>query len=140
MPDAGKDVREEIADRIGEAYQVLKRLPDRERRLLACQGSSWSAMICEPIKLETEALRVAQMRLPPPSGEQIDRMNEALGWITDLAINYTNAARVIYLSEGERRKKTYIAKLMGISRETVYKWRNSGLDTIATIRLRKKAA
>lgn len=132
-----KAARREIAERVEEAYRVLRRVPDHERAWLTAQGSAWPSLIYDATKMEPGAWRAgAPVRLPPPSAAEISRMHEVLGWMLWLGKTYGNAARAVYLCCVRRFGPVDAGRWLGCHRETAAVWRDDGLDKISAFRAR----
>lgn len=123
--------RADIAERIEEAADTLRRLPDRERQALrqAERGQSW------PLMLHTAAEHAAwektPIRRPPPNSAQVSRMEEVLDWLLMLAKVERKFFNAVWLFCALRRKASEAAKALGCHRETATVWRDAGLDRIA---------
>jgi len=127
-----KVARSEISDRVEEAWDTLKRLPDRERGLLIARGQQWPVMLYTAA--EHAAWKPMRSRRPPPTSRQIDRMHEVLGWLLELAKQNTDFFKAVWLCCAERKKPAEAAKVIGCHRETVRIWRDNGLARVAEIR------
>jgi hypothetical protein len=118
-------------NRVEEAWGVLRRMPDRERQQLAKgeRGQKWPAMIYSAA--EHAAWMKAKTRLPPPSPEQIDKMNEVIDWLVALAKQDRNFGKAVWLCCALRMKPAEAGRLLGCHRDTARAWRDNGLDRIA---------
>lgn len=124
-------LRQVVAERVEEAWDTLRRLPDRERDQLTKgeRGQTWPTMI--RTAAEHAAWKPMKMRRPPPTPAQITRMHEVLDWLTALAKQQRDFCRAVWLCCAERKKPADAAKLLGVHRETARIWRDNGLDRIA---------
>lgn len=129
--------REEISERVEEAFDTLKRLPDRDRARLHMAVQEWPLMMR---RIFEDAPKGVQTRRPPPTARQIDRMDEALGWMLALAKQNRDFAKAVYLCCGRRMKCAEAAKVCGFHRNTVRAYLNNGLDRIIVIAERTRAA
>jgi hypothetical protein len=122
--------RAEIAERIEEGWNTLKRLPDRERNALrnAERGSAWPMIVHTAD--EHAAWEKVPMRRPPPGAAQISRMDEVLDWLLVLAKQDRKFVKAVILFCGYKKKPAEVAKLLGCHRETATVWRDNGLDRI----------
>ena len=124
-------IRASIADRIDEAAQTLRRMPDKEREMLmrGDRGQSWPGILYTAA--EHAAWTPTRMRRPPPDCKQIDRMYEVLDWLLVLARHDRDYFRAVWLMCAERKKNREAANIIGIHRETASIWCANGLDRIA---------
>lgn len=134
----GRHEREEIAERIWEAANTLRRLPDGDRGRLRMQAMSWPALLRDAS--EHGAYKSVQVKLPAPGGAQIDRMHEVLEWLLWLAKVEQKFLKAVWLCCGERRNVVEAAKHLAVHRETVAAWRDNGLDRIAAHARDRRAA
>lgn len=120
-----------VADRVEEAWDVLRRMPDRERAMLAKgeRGQTWPTML--RTAAEHAAYKRVPLRRPPPTAAQITRMHEVLDWLLALAKQERDYFQAVWLCCAERRKTAEAAKLMGCHRNSARTWRDCGLDRIA---------
>lgn len=128
----------DISDRIGEARDCLRRLPDKDARFKGYSLLSWPGMLAERhIDYPNERTVI---RMPPPTSAAIDRMEEVLEWLVWLAKQDRDAAHVLWICCGLRHKTKGAAKILGVHRDTVRVRRHRGLLSIAEhITLRKAA-
>jgi hypothetical protein len=119
-----------IADRIEEAADTLRRMPDRERALLAKseRGQTWPLMLHQAC--EHAAYEGLKVRRPPPTAKHIDRMNEVLDWLLELAKIDSGYFKVVWLLFAKRRTPTEVARIVGVTRETVYVRRRAALTLL----------
>ena len=122
--------REEIAECIHAAAQTLRRMPDRERRLLhnSERGQAWPAMLHQAC--EHAAYKDAKLRLPPPNARQIDEMNKVLDWLFELALIDTGYFKVVWLTCAEKRGMSEVARIVGLHRGTVRAHRQAALTLL----------
>lgn len=123
--------RAEIAERIEEAWDVLKRMPDKERAMLmqAERGHAWPLIVYTAD--EHAAWLPRPVSRPPPSTRQVTRMEEVLDWLSVLAKQDRKFCRAVWLFCAFQKKPNTVAKIMGCHRETATVWRDAGLDRIA---------
>lgn len=135
----GNDIaamRAEMAERVEEAWDVLKRIPDRERNLLlnSERGQSWPTMVHSAA--EHAAWKPGQVRRPPPTAKQLDRMDEVIDWLTALGRQERDFAKAVWLCCALHRKPAEAAKLLGCHRDTARVWRDNGLERMVAMRTR----
>lgn len=120
-----------IANRIEEAAETLRRMPDKERGILrrSERGQSWPLMLHQAT--EHAAYEGIKVRLPPPSAARITRMNEVLDWLLDLARMEPSFFKPVWLICAERRPVGKVARILGIDRKTVHRRKLAGLTLIA---------
>lgn len=131
-------VRVEIAERIEEAWDTLKRLPDRDKALLMKEAATWPTML--HTAAEHAAWKPMKVKRPPPTAKQIDRMHEVLDWLLALAKQERDFCKAVWLCCAERKKPAEAAKILGCHRQTARIWRDNGLERISVIRSRLQAA
>lgn len=126
-----KVARRQIWERIEEAADTLRRMPDAERQALqrAEAGQQW------PLMLHTAADHAAwekvPMRRPRPSAAQISRMEEVMtDWLVALAKQDAKFVKAVWLFCGLRRGPGKVAAILGCDRKTAKVWRDNGLDRI----------
>lgn len=129
-----------VAGRVEEAFDVLRRMPDRERSMLAKgeRGREWPVMLHQAF--EHAAHQGIKIRLPPPSAAQITRMHEVLAWMLELAIREPGYAKVVYLVHGKRFGTMRVARIVGIDKKTVARWLAAGLTLVVVDISRRKSA
>lgn len=126
-----KVARAEIAERIRDAWEVLRRMPDEERQALqrAESGQSWPAMI--HTAAEHAAWEKQPLRRPRPTAGQITRMEEVMtDWIVALAKQDLKFVKAVWLFCAMNRHVGEAAKALGCDRKTAKVWRDNGLDRI----------
>lgn len=127
----------EIAERIEEAADTLRRLPDKHKSYLAAsERGTWPTTIMtywEAFSLARETPKTAvRMRLPPPGARQVDRMDAVMDWMLWLGKQDAREMKVVWLCCGERKRLSTVSILMGIHRNWVREQRDSGLRRLAT--------
>lgn len=122
--------RVEVEERIHEAWDVLRRMPDRERALLrnAERGSAWPLIVHSADEHAAWAKEPA--RRPPPSAAQITRLDEVLDWLLVLAKQERKFFNAVWLFCALNKGAIDAAKVLGCHRETATVWRDAGLDRI----------
>jgi hypothetical protein len=126
--------RVEVAERVEEFWDVLRRMPDRERDALrrAERGQGW------PLILHTADEHAAWLPQPscrpPPSAAQITRMEEVLDWLLALSKQDRKFFNAVWLFCALRKGPKEVAKILACHRETATVWRDNGLDRIVALR------
>lgn len=120
-----------ISDRIEEAAETLRRMPDKERSILrrSERGQTWPLMLHQAT--EHAAYEGIKVRLPPPSAARITRMHEVLDWLLDLARMEPTFFKPVWLICAERREIGKVARILGIDPKTVHRRKRAGLTLIA---------
>lgn len=128
------EARKVIAERIEEAAETLRRMPDRERDLLRKgeRGQSWPVMLHQAC--EHAAYQGLKTRLPPPSAARITRMNQVLDWLLELARIERKYFTAVWLTCAERRGPSEVGRTLGADRKTVSKYVKAGL-TLLVVRI-----
>lgn len=126
--------RVEVAERIEESWDVLRRMPDREREALrrAERGQAWPTMLYSAD--EHEAWAKVPLKRPPPSAQQITRMEEVLDWLLVLAKQERKFFNAVWLFCARGKGPADVGKILGCHRETATVWRDNGLDRIVAHR------
>lgn len=119
---AEKWTEEMVEDRFREAAATMKRLPD-----VSVQGfvSSWPPIIRE--FWEAYGWDVPKIRLGPPTGESIDRMDECLEWIRWLE---PEQMRLVW-ARAEGLPWKIILRRIGVSRATAWQRMDKALAKVA---------
>jgi hypothetical protein len=114
--------REKVEDRLTEAADVLRRLP--EQRI---QGyfSTWPQIVREFSDLVGQEAR--RLRRPPPLPDAISRMEKALSWLAWLE---PEDGKLVW-ARAERTPWKPICWRFGISRATAHRRWEYGLSLIA---------
>lgn len=112
-----------VAKRMEETAETMHRLPETR-----VQGyvSSWPEVLrqfCEAYGYDTP-----KVRMGPPTGEAIDRMDECLNWLRWLE---PEQMRLVWL-RAERVPWKIILRRLGVSRATAWQWWMSALLQVAT--------
>ena len=118
--------REEVAARIHEAWDVLRRVPAPRVRGFY---STWPAHIRD--MLVESARAAAVMRLSPASPAAIDRMHEVFGWFVALE-GRKHLTAALWLTCGAGMGPKRAGMLLGVHRDTARARRDEALDLIAT--------
>lgn len=120
----------EVQDRIREAAIVIRRMSNPDHRFLkAGERGSWPGYVRDWQAYGADRVR---LKLPPPNGAEIDRMEETIGWISWLATQDEREARIVWLMFGAGQRVNVIARTFGISRDTVERDRKAGVQRIVT--------
>ena len=130
--DGSKWTPQLVADRLEEAASTLRRLPmvglnPRE------YGNAWPAIVYDAN--EAYGWNNAELRLGPPSGEAITRMDEAMEWLRwlepeDVKLVWMRATRIPW---------KIIQQKIGVARSTAASRRTAAiLQIVAILNLRKR--
>ena len=131
-PGDGGWTREIVFDRLCEAAETLRRLPDRERRFLHAGGNgAWPEVLQRTAELFAAAvsrggydpIRV-QLGAPPPAW--IDRMGEVIGWLAWLQ---PGELHIVWALAGGVRVER-LRRRIGCHRDTVRNRKNEALRRI----------
>jgi hypothetical protein len=122
--------RAEVSERIEEAWDVLKRMPDKEMAQLrqAESGQVWPLIVYTAD--EHAAWAKVPVKRPPPNAAQVSRMEEVLDWLSALAKQDRKYCRVVWLFCALHKKPNEVSRILGCHRETATVWRDNGLDRI----------
>lgn len=121
----------DLIDRIDEAAATLRKLPDPDRRFLSTRGrSNWPTVIMS--FWEAYGLEAPKMRLPPPSAQAIDRMDEVLNWMGWLTRQDSAEMKCVWLIYGERKRIVECTGILGLHRNTVRQKRDDGIARLVT--------
>jgi hypothetical protein len=115
--------RKEVAARIHEACDTLRRLPAGQVR---GYRSGWPEMVVECLEMAAGEVIV---RLAAPSPRAIDRMHEVFGWFIHLK-EQRHLAVALWLTCGRGMGPSRAGSLLGIHRDTVRNRRDEALDRI----------
>jgi hypothetical protein len=126
-------MRIEMAERVEEAWDTLRRMPDKERNLLLRgeRGQTWPLIIHSAA--EHAAWKPVKIRRPPATARQIDRMEQVMDWLLGLSKQERDFAKAVWLCCAMRRKPAEAAKLLGCHRDTARVWRDNGLDRMVSL-------
>jgi Domain of unknown function (DUF6362) len=112
----------EVEERLAEAADILRRLPESR---VQGHASTWPPYVRE--YWESYGIAEVKLRRPPPSAAAIDRMDEALPWLTWLDPVDT---KIVWLrANGDRWK--VICWSVGMQRSAVHQHWLYGLCVIA---------
>ena len=114
--------RERVAQRLKEACDTLRRLPEKTVRGYMC---SWPEMIADVAQGEIEGTVVS--RLAAASPQAIDRMHEVFGWFVSLK-DKPQLAIAVWLTCGRGMGPARAGKIIGAHRDTVRRRRDEALD------------
>ena len=127
--------RERVAQRLKEACDTLRRLPEQTVRGYMC---SWPEMIADVAQGEIEGNVVS--RLAAASPQAIDRMHEVFGWFVCLK-GKPHLAIALWLTCGRSMGPARAGKIIGAHRDTVRRRRDEALDhMVAALTARRIAA
>lgn len=119
----------EVQDRMREAALTLWRSPrpTEEKYLRSGERCSWPQYV-----RDWHAYGADRARMPkiPPQPEAIDRMEEVLGWISWLATQDTDEAKIVWFSFGIPTRTKLLAGRLGVHRETIKRKRETGIQRI----------
>lgn len=127
--------RERVAQRLKEACDTLRRLPEKTVRGYM---SSWPEMIADVAQGEIEGTVVS--RLAAASPQSIDRMHEVFGWFVTLK-DRPHLAIAVWLTSGRGMGPARASKIIGTHRDTVRRRRDEALDRmVAALNAKSLAA
>jgi hypothetical protein len=127
--------RERVAQRLKEACDTLRRLPEQTVRGYI---SSWPEMIADVAQGEFEGAVVS--RLAAASPQAIDRMHEVFGWFVSLK-DKPHLAIALWLTSGRGMGPARAGKIIGAHRDTVRRRRDEALDQmVAALNAKRIAA
>lgn len=115
--------RKEVAARLHEACDTLRRLPAGQLR---GYRSAWPEMVAECLEMAGGEVII---RLAAPSPRAIDRMHEVFGWFIHLK-DQRHLAVALWLTCGRGMGPSRAGSLLGIHRDTVRNRRDDALDRI----------
>ena len=127
----------EIAERIAQAFAVLRRLPDCDRGRLCMQTLNWPAVILNACTDYAPDLKV---RMPPPSALAITQMIEVFEWVAMLGHNYPDLFKVVYRVCVRQQELRVVGRALGRDHKAVRARLDHGLELIAAYRRHKAAA
>jgi Domain of unknown function (DUF6362) len=111
--------------RLREAWDALRRVPARG---VPGYKTCWPDVIHD--FHDAYGWERAAPRLEPASPRAIDNMNEVFGWFAFIADR--DLTRAVWLTVGCGMGPIRAGHILGVSRWTVARWRQAGLDAIAT--------
>lgn len=129
-PNNAVDLQLELMDRIREACETLKYMPDREMQFL----SSGNRICMPPIIRsfwENYGLEPARKPRLPPSHEAVDRMSETFEWLMWLGKQWPREMKILWLCFGMEMQTMKVARHLKCSRMTVFRDRKSGIAHLA---------
>ncbi len=130
MIEPSKEVLAGLRDRIFEAAETLRKLPDKERVwLTSAERSAWP-----PIAMsywEAYGQHRARMRPMPASARQISDMELVMSWLTWLGRQDRDTMRCVFACCGMNLAPSQAASEVGFHRNTVRLKRDEGLRKIA---------
>lgn len=120
---------EQIAERVREAHDTLKRLP-REVIAPARLVSFWPEVVRDTA--EAYGYGKVRMRLGAPDPKAIDRMHEVFEWLLRFFQDHPAEARILWMCCGIGIGPRRVAAIIGCHRHTVMKRRDGALARIAS--------
>ena len=125
----------EMAERLNEAWWVLKRPPDKDLAILIPGGQRRPMMPHTAVELA--AYEGIKLRRPPPSHQQVDRMHEVLDWLLALAQHERDYSKAGWLMCALGLKVGRAAKELGCHRNSARAWRDNGLERLCQIKTKR---
>lgn len=118
----------EVQDRIREAYDTLRRLPDDDRRFLtAGERGSWPGYVRDWQAYGADTVRMP--RIPPTPGA-IDRLHETLAWLIWVEKQIPRSQKILWVCFGKGLSSARAARVVGIQRRTLQRLRRAAVDRI----------
>jgi hypothetical protein len=117
--------REEVAARIREAWDTLRRVPAQS---VPGFRVSWPDMVQDTF--DAYGYTQATVRLARASPASIDRMHETFGWFVHLA-GEPHLTKAVWLCAGAGMGPKRAGAILGVHRDTLRARRDAGLDRIA---------
>lgn len=116
---------DQVALRLEEAADTLRRLPDAEAKFRLGLRSAWPDVVREAVAAQEAA--GPRVRLGPPSPGAIDRLEVTIGWLSLL----TAAQRRIAWALASGISAARLARMIGCHRNTVANRQAAALRIIA---------
>lgn len=133
-------VQRELEDKIRSAFFTLQRMPNEELKYLrAGERCCWPQFVQDWQAYGATAARAPRIHPSPDAIDNMERMIGALAW---LATQNYDEAKIISLCFGLRQNSAVVAKIMGVSKDTVQRKRKAGMLRLAyhILGINKKAA
>ncbi len=130
----------DLIERITEAHDVLRRLPDPDRKFRFPKLASWPLFVRD--MAEAYGYGEVKVRLAQPSPEAIDRADEVLGWFATHLNQYPKGAKACWLTYGRGLSLREAGKVMRLKKSHVARLRETALKLLTRCLSspRKKAA
>ena len=133
-----------------DADYAIYRLEEAGATLLALPGTGWttrmkaSSLDIVRTALEAYGWQTAQVRPPVPSAEKIDRMDEALGWLSLIpddryVLRRVVGARSLVHPVTDRHLFTWrrLGTVLGADHKAVQRWHAQGIGLMVAALLRR---
>jgi hypothetical protein len=120
--------RGQLIERIREAHDVFRRLPDPEKRFLRPKYGTWPLFARDFV--EAYGYNDARVRLSPPSPSEIDRAMETVDWFARYLSRNTIEAKVVWLCCGRGISFSQVAYVLRVSPTTVRRHRDAGIAVL----------
>jgi hypothetical protein len=120
--------RDELIARIGEAYEVYRRLPDPDRKYRVAKMATWPHYVREAADVAMGyGYRGASEPRIPPSPRAIDRADELLGWFATILVAHPKGANALWLTYGSGLSLERAARRLKCSRMTIMRRRDAAM-------------
>lgn len=136
MAPTPRFTKRQVEMRLREAILTLAALPDKERKWVYGQLTSWPETLREAIDVMAVALdRVAngksayedtKVSRPVPSPDAIDRMDETLPWLTLLS----ERERKLVMAKAFDVSWVKLAAKYGRTERTIQRWYETAIDVV----------
>lgn len=130
-------IEQEMIERITEAYDVFRRLPDPERRFLKQKMASWPVFVRDAE--EIAAMEKPRVTLTVPSAAAIDRAWEVLGWFATHLRDHPIGAKVLWMQYGRGLTLSQVAIALrrgarrGFSRTNLRRQRDAAMAVLLSV-------
>lgn len=114
--------RKRVAERLREACDTLRRLPEEKVRGYI---SAWPVFVADVIETELEGAVTSRPAAASPRA--IDRMHEVFGWFVHLK-DRPELAAALWLTCGRGMGPSRASRIIGAHRDTVRRRRDEALD------------
>lgn len=132
--DHSRDIADQVAEWLAEAADTLAALPATGTRP-STHCVKWPDVVFDPEDLDW--FREMEAFMPPPTAEQIRRMDIALGWLSLIDASHIRLRRVINMrlivhpiSGRNRWGWEKIAGKLGVAEPTAKRWHRLGCEAI----------
>lgn len=119
---------EDLIERIREAYDTYRRLPDTDRRFRGRQTGSWPAFVRDFFEAYGHTPTVSSPARPSP--EAIDRADETIGWFASSLDSNPRGARAVWLTHGRGLSMRRAGAILGISKTQLGVVRTSAIEAM----------